>query len=116
MPEWFSQLIGHRPARQRTADMALGCPWCHVTASDALLRQAKGLPAHARLTCPSCSKASPVSYWHLEGEIDGLASVSGGTVVQIDAFSREKRDRIEARLRQSHDEIERTLTGRHTSD
>jgi hypothetical protein len=81
-----------------------------------LLRQAKGLPAHAQLTCPSCSKASPVSYWHLEGEIDGLASVSGGTVVQIDAFSREKRDRIEARLRQSHDEIERTLTGRHTSD
>jgi hypothetical protein len=109
MPEWLSRLIARVPGIGPAEAMPMSCPWCHAPAGPRLVRRATRMPAQASLTCPDCGTASPVSLWHLEGQIAALQAASSATVTQLESFSGEQRDRLEARLRGSHEEIERVL-------
>jgi hypothetical protein len=109
MPEWLSRLIARVPGLGPAEAMPMSCPWCHAPASTLLLRRAGRMPAQAPLGCPNCGTSSPVSLWHLEGQIAELQAASSATVTQLESLSGEQRDKLEARLRRSHEEIERVL-------
>lgn len=97
--------------RGRGTPLAMACPWCHVRRSAALARRARRLPADASVTCeqPACRRASPVSSWILQAQLEELQSQSDGVADCVMRLSPQHRESIEKRLQESDAELTRIL-------
>lgn len=74
MIRWFTGLRVHDGG----AVQPMACPWCHADPSAEVRRAARLVLADAPLRCdqPGCGNSSPLSYWHLEGQVAELAEAS----------------------------------------
>lgn len=109
MIRWYTGLR----VRDESAVQPMACPWCHAVPSEDVCRAAGSLPADAPVRCdrPGCGNISPLSYWHLEGQVTELAEASEEALDELSRLSPEQRRHVEERLRQANDEFSALIAG-----
>jgi hypothetical protein len=89
----------------------MGCPWCHLVASEAVRQSAEHRPVDAELQYDQfgCGKSAPVSLWQMEGQASQLAGASDDALAELSKLTPGHQRRVEARLRAANEELSALL-------